>query len=203
MIETIQHISVIVSVIGLFAVIAIAGGYAIFKAIGIARVNLPPQALLVFGVLATVAAFYGGSKGIIKVDDPYIVDDGSYLTNDFVHVSIKKRTSMLPDSTVILVYYRHEDSTNVEDWVEFTPRLTFADFPYDYPLNNATNYDVLVGASYVPEPTVHTNGVWITRGFLIPDGTGKSAFVNTRIHVIEMGEAYTNGIFSIIGEPEK
>ena len=60
------------------------------------------------------------------------------------------------------------------------PHLTFADHPYDYSLANATNYDVMVAANFTPEPTIHTNGVWQARGFMIP-GTGKAAFPNTKV----------------------
>ena len=96
------------------------------------------------------------------------------------HVAISKRTPILPDDTEILVYARQVDLTEPTDWVRLSPHLTFADHPYDYALPNATNYDVMVAASFTPAPTVHTNGVWQMKGFTIP-GTGKSAFPNTRI----------------------
>jgi len=136
--------------------------------------------VLTIGAFTLVAIVYGGRKGRITVDDPYIRDAGSYLTNDVAHVSIAKRTPILPDETEILVYARHVDLTNATDWVRLEPHLTFADHPYDYALPNATNYDVLVAARYAPAPTVHTNGVWQMKGFTIP-GTGKHAFPNTRI----------------------
>ena len=129
--------------------------------------------------LAVCCAIFG-RKGSVTVSDPYIVNAGSYLTNDVAHVAIAKRTPLLPDSTEILVYARPADSTNVEDWVRLEPRLTFADHPYDYSLANATNYDVMVAANFTPEPTIHTNGVWQARGFIIP-GTGKAAFQNTKV----------------------
>ena len=105
---------------------------------------------------------------------------GSYLTNDIVHVAIAKRTPLLPDDTEILVYARQVDLTNATDWVRLSPHLTFAGHPYDYALPNATNHDVMVAANFTPAPTVHTNGVWQMKGFIIP-GTVKSAFPNTRI----------------------
>ena len=64
--------------------------------------------------------------------------------------------------------------------MRLSPHLTFADHPYDYSLPNATNYDVMVAADFTPAPTVHTNGVWQMKGFIIP-GTGKAAFPNTRV----------------------
>ena len=129
--------------------------------------------------LAVACIVYGARKGRVTVSDPYIVDAGSYLTNDVAHVAISKRVSILPDDTEILVYARQVDSTNVTDWVRLTPHLTFAEHPYDYALANATNYDVTVAANYTPAPTVHTNGVWMMKGFVIP-GTDKAAFPNTR-----------------------
>ena len=133
-------------------------------------------AMLALAVACTIFA----RKGSVTVSDPYIQNDGSYLTNDVAHVAIAKRTPLLPNDTEILVYARQVDSTNATDWVRLSPHLTFADHPYDYSLPNATNYDVMVAADFTPAPTVHTNGVWQMKGFTIP-GTGKSAFPNTRI----------------------
>lgn len=136
-------------------------------------------ASLVMLVLAACCCIFG-RKGSVTVSDPYIVNAGSYLTNDVAHVAIAKRTPLLPDSTEILVYARPTDSTNATDWVRLEPHLTFADHPYDYSLANATNYDVVVAANFTPEPTIHTNGVWQARGFMIP-GTGRAAFPNTKV----------------------
>ena len=126
----------------------------------------------------------GGKGGSVSVRDDYIQDAGSYLTNDVAHVAIAKRTPNLPDSTEILVYARELSSTNAADWFRLSPHLTFADHPYDYALPNATNYSVLVSSSFVPEPTVHTNGVWALRGFEIPGHAGRYAFGNSRTRTI-------------------
>ena len=134
------------------------------------------------GIVAALAlaSILFARKGTVSVNDPYIQNAGSYLTNDVAHVAIAKRTPLLPDDTMILVYARQVDSTNVTDWVRLSPHLTFVDHPYDYALPNATNYDVMVAADFVPAPTVHTNGVWQMKGFNIP-GTGKAAFPNTKV----------------------
>ena len=133
----------------------------------------------IFSALALACMLFA-RKGTVTVSDPYIVNDGSYLTNDVAHVAIAKRTPLLPNDTEILVYARQVDATNATDWVRLSPHLTFADHPYDYSLPNATNYDVMVAADFTPAPTVHTNGVWQIKGFTIP-GTGKSAFLNTKV----------------------
>ena len=138
-----------------------------------------PRSVAAIVALAVACTLFA-RKGSVTVSDPYIVNAGSYLTNDVAHVAIAKRTPILPDDTEILVYARQVDQTNATDWVRLSPHLTFADHPYDYALPNATNYDVMVAASFTPAPTVHTNGVWQMKGFTIP-GTGKSAFPNTRI----------------------
>lgn len=140
------------------------------------RLRRATLAMLALAAFCTIFA----RKGSVTISDPYIQNDGSYLTNDVAHVAIAKRTPLLPNDTEILVYARQVDSTNVTDWVRLSPHLTFADHPYDYSLPNATNYDVMVAADFTPAPTVHTNGVWQMKGFTIP-GTGKSAFPNTRI----------------------
>ena len=136
-------------------------------------------AAVIVSALALACILYA-RKGRVTVNDPYIQNAGSYLTNDVAHVAVAKRTPLLPDDTEILVYARQVDLTNATDWVRLSPHLTFADHPYDYSLPNATNYDVMVAANFTPAPTVHTNGVWQMKGFIIP-GTGKSAFPNTRV----------------------
>ena len=167
--------------VGVAALVAIASAVTIAsmcKAAERAKRRLRGAALAMLALAAACTIF--ARKGSVAVSDPYIVNAGSYLTNDVAHVAIAKRTPLLPDSTEILVYARPTDSTNVEDWVRLEPHLTFADHPYDYSLANATNYDVMVAANFTPEPTIHTNGVWQARGFMIP-GTGKAAFPNTKV----------------------
>ena len=138
-----------------------------------------PRSVAAIVALAVACTLFA-RKGSVTVSDPYIQNNGSYLTNNVAHVAIAKRTPILPDDTEILVYARQVDLTEPTDWVRLSPHLTYADHPYDYSLPNATNYDVLVAADFTPAPTVHTNGVWQMKGFTIP-GTGKSAFPNTRI----------------------
>ena len=116
------------------------------------------RATLAMLALAVACTMFG-RKGTVTVSDPYIMNAGSYLTNDVAHVALLEGCA---------------------DWVRLTPHLTFADHPYDYALVNATNYDVMVAANFTPAPTVHTNGVWQMKGFTIP-GTGKSAFPNTKV----------------------
>lgn len=139
--------------------------------------------------LSVWAVAYGGSKpvsGRITISDPYIADNGSYLTNNVAHVAIAKKSALLPDNTEILVYARELAQTNAADWVRLSPHLTFADHPHDYQLAGlATNYNVMVAASFTPGPTVHTNGVWSITGFLIPGGNGRMGFKQTITVIME------------------
>lgn len=142
-------------------------------------------------VMALYSLYVGGSKrGSVTVSDDYIADAGSYLTNDVAHVAISKKTPILPDDTEILVYARELSSSNVADWVRLEPHLTFEDHPYDYTLVNATNYNVMVAASYTPAPTVHTNGVWVLKGFEIPGWNSHYSFGNSRVRTIVTASAY-------------
>ena len=157
-----------------------------------------------FAMLGTWAVLYGGSKSIqgrVTVDDPYIRDAGSYLTNDVCHVAISKKYMWLPGDMEILVYARELSSTNAADWSRLTPHLTYADHPHDYALVNATNYNVLVAANYVPQ-NLHTNGVWSIRGFVIPGaGGGVFAFPGTRTKL--KGFYATNPPIPIFEEEEQ
>ena len=166
-----------VALILIASVVILAG---MGKSAEAAKRRLRGSGALAASIALAVACTLFARKGSVTVSDPYIQNDGSYLTNDVAHVAIAKRTPILPDDTEILVYARQVDLTEPTDWVRLSPHLTFADHPYDYALPNATNYDVMVAASFTPAPTVHTNGVWQMKGFTIP-GTGKSAFPNTRI----------------------
>ena len=166
-----------VAALVLIASVVILAGMG--KSAEAAKRRLRGSGALAASIALAVACTLFARKGSVTVSDPYIQNAGSYLTNDVAHVAIAKRTPILPDDTEILVYARQVDLTEPTDWVRLSPHLTFADHPYDYALPNATNYDVMVAASFTPAPTVHTNGVWQIKGFTIP-GTGKAAFPNTK-----------------------
>lgn len=178
MIQAIQSIIAWACAVALLIISSVVILAGLGKAAERAKRRLRGAALAMLALAACCTIF--ARKGTVTVSDPYIANDGSYLTNDVAHVAIAKRTPLLPNDTEILVYARQVDSTNVTDWVRLSPHLTFADHPFDYALPNATNHDVMVAADFTPAPTVHTNGVWQMKGFTIP-GTGKSAFPNTKV----------------------
>lgn len=157
-------------------------GWCKYRGVSLGELRDNPFRLFFCWLAVCAACIYGGTKGgRVLVDDPYIVDAGSALTNDICRVVIEKRSALVPDNIEILVYARENYSTNAADWVRLSPHLTFADHPFDYALPNATNYNVRVAANYVAPPSVHTNGVWQIAGFIVPGTVNKAAFKSTRI----------------------
>lgn len=111
-----------------------------------------------------VSLLYGGRKG--RVSYPYVdweqrwlLDSGSYVTNDFVHLDYTR--IVVPSSAPVFVAARQVASTNDLDWAVVT-NTTFAAWPppQDLPFPAATNYDWIVYTTWTPGPTVTTNGVW-------------------------------------------
>ena len=93
------------------------------------------------------------------VEMRYLIDAGSYVTNDYVHVAFTK-SPVVPDSADFLGFYRPTDSTNDLDWVQFLD-TTFAAFhsPSNIPFAGAISNDFQFFTTYTPGPVVHTNGV--------------------------------------------
>lgn len=119
---------------------------------------------LVLIAVGVVCTLYGGRKGRVTYPqtDPtaaYIVDAGSYVTNDYVHVNFTR--IIAPDSATLYIDRREVSSTNDADWVTHLT-TTFSQFqvPQDIPFSCATNWDWVVYTDWTPGPTVQTNGVW-------------------------------------------
>ena len=118
----------------------------------------------VFVAAALAGVLYGGTK-VGRVTYPktdaaaaYLVDRGSYVTNDYVHIDFERR--IVPDDAALVIERRELASTNDTDWAEYV-RSTFAAFavPTNLPCANATNWDWIVYADWTPPPSVHTNGI--------------------------------------------
>jgi hypothetical protein len=118
-----------------------------------------------------VACLYGGAKhgGSISypktdTDVAYLVDAGSYVTNDAVHVAFT-RVPTVPDSATFYLDYCALDGTNsagvATNWVN-AKTATFADLevPFDFAFAAATNYNWVAYTDWTPGPAVQTNGVW-------------------------------------------
>lgn len=120
---------------------------------------------LVLLAVAVVATLYGGRKGTVTYPrtDPtasYLIDAGSYVTNDLVHVNFTR--VIIPDSASLFIDRREVAATNDPSaWVTHLT-TTFAQFqvPQDIPYQNATNFDWVIYTDWTPGPSVQTNGVW-------------------------------------------
>ncbi len=120
--------------------------------------------LVVLALLGGICMLYGGRKGRITYpytdyEMRYLVDSGSYVTNDAIHVSFTR--VVVPATAPFYISFREVESTNDLDWVVVT-NTTFAAFavPCDIDYPAATNYDWICYTTWTPGPTVQTNGVW-------------------------------------------
>ena len=118
-----------------------------------------------------VACLFGGAKhktgGITypktDTDVAYLVDAGSYVTNDAVHVAFTR--VIVPDTATFYLDYCALDATNAQgvatNWVN-AKTATFADLtvPFDFAFAAATNYNWMAYTDWTPGPAVQTNGVW-------------------------------------------
>ena len=153
--------------LGLVGILAVAGAAIAISFRRMVRAARPcvkgTNAAVLLG-LAAVCTIYGGRKGTITYpytdyELRYLVDNGSYVSNDYVHVSFTRIVA--PATADFFISFRQVDSTNDIDWAVFT-NTTFAalSIPFDIPYANATNYDWICYTTWTPGPTVQTNGVW-------------------------------------------
>lgn len=126
------------------------------------------------GVMATAAivcgVMYGGSKGTYTrsvsfprtdIEQAYLTDTGSYVTNDLVHVSFN--TFLVPQDAWIVLDYWPDGSTNETDIVTaYTATLAEFPQPLDFPFENAISNRWYCYTTWTPGPAVQTNGVWQT-----------------------------------------
>ena len=172
-------------------------------------------AFLLFSVLATL---YGGAKhatGRITYPrtDPstwYLLDSGSYVTNDAVHVSFS-RNLILPNAANFFIEGLELSYTNESDWAEhsflaYSNTLGNVSSPFDMPWPAATNYNWIAYTDWTPPPTTHTNGVAYAAWQRGMDGaTNMVATVKTGIYIdaarVSPSPAITNGM-TIVGTRE-
>ena len=116
-------------------------------------------------LMAVGLALYGGAKhGSISIvsagdDAVYLIDRGSYVTNDYVHIDFT--TVVIPQAANLYIYRRQVDSTNDVDWTEHLA-TTIGEFnpPHDIVYPASTNFNWMVFSDWTPGPAVETNGVW-------------------------------------------
>jgi len=156
----------------LAAILAAWAVYALYNPVSDAlkRIGNGQVRTIVFALMAIGAVYVGGSKHIVgritfSSADPenrYIIDAGSFVTNDYVHVSYTKAQTV-PTSAGLFIERRRLDQTNDTDWVEHLA-TTFAasPSPFDIQFSAASNWNWIVYTDWTPGPSVQTNGVWHT-----------------------------------------
>jgi hypothetical protein len=113
--------------------------------------------LFVFGAvcLSTFAATKHYTQFYFAVG---LMDDGSYTTNDFVHIEwVKSGIPYVPNTSTVFIDYRHRESTN--EWIELAD-VPVTKYFFDATIKNATNMSFNIWW-HNEEQEVHTNGVWI------------------------------------------
>ena len=89
----------------------------------------------------------------------YLVDNGSYVSNDVVHVDFN--TFLIPGDAPITLAYWPNESTNEADFVElFTYNLSAWPRPLDLEFENAISNRWYCYTTWTPGPAAHTNGVF-------------------------------------------
>ena len=145
-----------VMAIGLSALAAIGAFFAarLFKGVaGHLIGGLGGSSLVALAFVAGVV-YYGGGKSSFSFDMG-LRDNGSYATNDTVHVAWTYVG--IPSASSVYIAYRETGTTNA--WDDLGETVASA-LSWDATVQNATNYDYLVYSTYVPPAPVHTNGVW-------------------------------------------
>lgn len=110
-------------------------------------------------IAIALMTLYAGSKPLVYHFSfaAGLRDDGSYCTNDLVHVEwIKSGVPYVPNSATVYVDYRLIGSTN--EWLELG-EAKVTDYRKDFTVLNATGYVYNVWW-YDDSEDVHTNGVW-------------------------------------------
>ena len=192
----IDRVLMYVCLAGLGAIVSIAVLAAVAKVVtpivvwgkrhGLQAAFLAPFVLCLIHVGATKGFVGRVTYPYTDVETRYLVDAGSYVTNDYVHVAFSK-SPVVPDSAEFFGYARPVGSTNDLDWVCML-ETTFADFhsPSNVPYANAISNDFQFFTTFTPGPVVHTNGVAVVtwqKGY-----TGDDRFLAT----VRTG-IYTNG----------
>ena len=124
---------------------------------------------IVFCIFAALAVLWAGGKAKVifpRVDPEvwYLMDGGSAVSNDVVSVRFV-RNPILPVSANIFMDGMDVAYTNDEDWAThsfpaYSNRIDqLSENGFDFPFQNATNYNWSVYTDWTPSPIIHTNGV--------------------------------------------
>ncbi len=165
---------------------------------------------MALAALALVFTIYGGSKSPkptvtfpkTDMEITYLVDSGSYVTNDAVYVSFNT-SPIVPSNADIQGWYR-PNTTNEEEWVQFYEGYVF-EFPQFIEFANATNYNFQFFTTWTPSPTVHTNGVLNVNWGVADNQDMEDEIIALPIQTevwfnadfLATPEPYTNGVFTL------
>lgn len=130
-------------------------------------ISVTPQlkkARKIFFFAATGLTLYAGAKWMPTVTYPavgdvnYLIDRGSYVTNDYVHIDFS--TVVIPTNANLYIFRKALDIAEAQ-WVEHL-ETTIGEFnpPQDIYFPTASNYNWMVFSDWTPGPAVETNGVW-------------------------------------------
>ena len=133
-------------------------------------------------LLVVACIFYGGSKSITF--DTGLRDNGSYATNDTVHIAWTYIG--IPSASSVYIAYRETNTTNA--WEDLGETVASA-LVWEATVQNATNYDYLVYSTYVPPSPVHTNGVWQGPVYETKKRVGANSFIVIGAEVRQHGKA--------------
>ena len=159
-------------------------------------------------LVAVLGVYYGGGKNTRPVSFPrtdmnvaYLVDAGSYATNDLVHVAFT--SYLIPQTALIFLAYWPDGSTNEEDMVT-AYSATRAEFPnpLDFAFENAISNRWYCYTTWTPGPAVHTNGVWQTIWMM--DRRDNFYMIPIRTWIEADGEVIAPPVFTLPeeGEPD-
>lgn len=184
MIETCQSAILWACVAVLSVLAAICSYNASARLWAVLRGRLRGWGITAFAAIACVCTIYArkGSVYYPRTDPTvsYLIDRGSYVTNDLVHIDFLR--VIVPDTATLYIDRRQVDSADDEDWVTHET-MTFAECspPLDIPYADATNYDWAVYTDWTPGPSVVTNGVW--HAFWGKDNRQRMFFIPVRTAV--------------------
>lgn len=158
--------------------------------IAYARAN--PAARCVFLVSVALMTLYGGSKGtgriVYPTTDPevrYLLDNGSYVTNDAVRVAFTRNVLVPSTANFYLdrceIKYTNEAEIVAHIVNAYSNTFDRMTVPFDFAFAAATNHNWYAYTDWTPSPIVHTNGVAIVN-WLIGGKTNHLALVRTGIY---------------------
>ena len=142
---------------------------------------------ILFAAGCVIAVLHGGSKGFYgritypytDAETHYLYDNGSYVTNDAVHVAFI-RSPLVPSSAIFWLDACPISVTNADEVAANTFNVysnLFAEMsvPFDLAYPAATNFNWFGYTDWVPGPVTHTNGVAFIVWRLPTQGTPEQA----------------------------